>query len=230
MTLLYDKACDAIGVLFDRRIEAPAVLGVDSCYPNARLFVGAWAAIRREALLVAGRLESVPRFHEIMPEQTHLSANDGQDWRMFIVKCYGVVVPRNMGRCPVLAALLAKTPEVLSASFSILAPGKHIPRHRGPFRGIIRFQLGLVMPRGRDGRPAAVLKIEDTEHRLAEGECLLWDDTFPHEVWNASDEVRIILSLDVHRPAMPLDMRALSRVVVAIVQLGMRLRGASFSR
>src|SRR5258708_36167531 len=134
-----------------------------------------------------------------------------------------------MARCPVLAALLAATPEVLSASFSILAPGKHIPRHRGPFRGIMRLQLGLVMPRGRDGRPAAVLKIEDTEHRLAEGGYLLWDDTFPHEVWNTSGEARIILSLDVRRPGMPIDLRVFSGVVVAIVRLGMGPRVGVFS-
>ena len=53
------------------------------------------------------------------------------------------------------------------------------------------------MPLAADGRPAAVLKIAGTEHRLADGEYLLWDDTFPHEVTNDSDEVRTVLLLDV---------------------------------
>ena len=83
---------------------------------------------------------------------------------------------------------MTASPDVLSASISFLAPGKHIPVHRGPFRGVLRFYLVLSMPLAADGRPAAVLKVAGTEHRLADGEYLLWDDTFPHEVINNSNE------------------------------------------
>ena len=112
-----------------------------------------------------------------------------------------------MAVCPTLAALVTASPDVLSASISFLAPGKHIPVHRGPFRGVLRFYLVLSMPLAADERPAAVLKIAGTEHRLSDGEYLLWDDTFPHEVTNDSDEVRSVLLLDVWRRGMPLDMR-----------------------
>ena len=30
--------------------------------------------------------------------------------------------------------------------FSILAPGKHIPPHDGPYKGVLRYHLGLVVP------------------------------------------------------------------------------------
>src|SRR5262249_18637561 len=152
----------------------------------------------------------VPRFHEIMREQAAISDNDKRDWRLFILKAYGAKVPRNMAACPRLATLVAASPKVLSASISFLAPGKHLPPHPGPFRGVLRFYLVLQMPRAADGRPAAVLKIADEEHRMAEGECLLWDDTYVHEVWNASDEVRTVLLLDVWRPSMPIDMEIFS--------------------
>ena len=75
----------------------------------------------------------MPRFHEIMREQTAISANDGRDWRMFILKAYGTEFPHNMAVCPNLAAAVAASPEVLSASLSFLAPRKHIPVHRGHF-------------------------------------------------------------------------------------------------
>ena len=161
---------------------------------------------------MAQQMHRVPRFHEIMREQTSISANDMRDWRMFILKAYGAEFPRNMAVCPTLAALVTASPDVLSASISFLAPGKHIPVHRGPFRGVLRFYLVLSMPLAADGRPAAVLKIAGTEHRLADGEYLLWDDTFPHEVTNESDEVRTVLLLDVWRRGMPLDMRLLSHL------------------
>ena len=100
-------------------------------------------------------LDKVPRFHEIMRSQADISANDGRDWRMFILKAYGVEIEQNVERCPTVAALLEQTPEVVSCVLSFLAPGKHIPKHRGPFRGILRFHLMLSMPSDADGvRPA----------------------------------------------------------------------------
>ena len=61
--------------------------------------------------------------------------------------------------------------------------------------------------------------------RISDGETLLWDDTFPHEVMNNSDEPRIALLLDVWRPHMPVDMEILSRLIVGAVQIGMKYRG-----
>jgi aspartate beta-hydroxylase len=58
---------------------------------------------------------------------------------------------------------------------------------------VLRFYLVLSMLLAADGRLAAVLKIAGAEHRLADGEYLLWDDTFPHEATNDSDEVRTVL-------------------------------------
>jgi aspartate beta-hydroxylase len=129
-----------------------------------------------------------------------------------------------MAACPTLAALLRATPEVLSASVSYLAPGKVIPEHRGPMRGVLRFHLPLVMPRDALARPAAVRAIDGTEHRLEEGQALLWDDTFPHGVRNESAAMRAVLLMDVWRRDMPADMRALSRVIVWCACVGIRAR------
>lgn len=75
------------------------------------------------------------------------------------------------------------------------------------------------------GRPASVLALNDEEYRVGSGEDLLWDDTYPHEVWNNSDEMRAALLLDVRRNHMPLDMRVLSRVLIASVGMVARWRG-----
>jgi aspartate beta-hydroxylase len=225
MSRPYDRTVDAVRALYDRRISGPPVLDLDREFPSGGAFVAAWPAIRDEALAVKRRLSEVPRFHEIMPEQASISANDGRDWRMYILKAYGIEQKRHMVACPLLAALVRDRPEVLSASFSFLGPRKHIPAHRGPIRGIIRFYMMLSMPRAADGSPAAVLKVANVEHRLEEGEFLLWDDTFEHEAWNGSDEVRIVLSLDVWRQGMPADMRLLSAALIGLVRLGIRVRG-----
>jgi aspartate beta-hydroxylase len=225
MAVPYDRIADVVRYVYDWRIAGPPVLDWETQFPAARYFLEAWRKIRDEASAIAARLQEVPRFHEIMREQTEISGNDGRDWRMFILKAYGVAVPQNMAACPKLTAIVSAAPEVLSASISFLAPKKHIPPHRGPFRGVLRFYLVLSMPRSADGRPAAVLNIAGTDYRLSDGECLLWDDTFTHEVWNSSDEIRSVLLLDVWRPGMPVDMRMLSKALIAVGRIGIRLRG-----
>lgn len=227
MFALYDHAVMALRQVFDRRINEAAVLNPAERCPDAARFIERWREIRDEALQVAQKLNNVPRFHDIMREQADISANDGRDWRMFIVQAYGHVFTANLRRCPVLASLIAASPDVLSASFSFLAPGKRVPPHCGPFRGILRGYLVLSMPRRADGTPAAVLKVNQREYRLDEGEFMLWDDTFEHEVWNDSDEVRVVLLLDIRRRGMPLDMRLLSTLIIGFVRLGIVLRGGA---
>jgi len=213
--------------VYDARIGTPPILDTDLYFPSAKDFVAKWRGIRDEALAV--RLDKVPRFHELMKEQADISANDGRDWRMFIMRAYGIDVPDNLACCPTIAGLIENQPEVMSCALSFLAPGKHVPKHRGPFRGILRFHLILAMPRTPSGDVAAVLEIDGKPYRLADGDCLLWDDTFPHEVWNKSDEVRVALLLDVWRRAMPYDMEVLSRLVVGAVRLGMRWTGVRYT-
>jgi aspartate beta-hydroxylase len=225
MSALYDLSANTVRRIYDARINTPPVLDTAAYFPDASKFTSGWQAIRDEALAIAAlRMQAVPRFHEIMPAQASISANDGKDWRLFILKIYGTNVDKNMAACPQLAQTIASSPDVLSASLSFLAPRKHIPRHRGPFRGILRYQLGLSVPTDPEGRPAAVLSLNDVEHRVGDGQQLLWDDTYPHEVWNHSDEMRAVLLLDVRRHHMPMDMRVLSSALIASVGMVARWR------
>ena len=226
MKSLYESAGNIIRRIYDRRIDGPPVLDTAVAFPSAQRFFGAWQSIRDEAVVVAQQMHRVPRFHEIVREQTAISANDQRDWRMLILKAYGAEFPRNMAACPNLAASVAAAPEVLSASISIPCTTQTHPRaSRAVSRRVALLSRGLSMPRAADGRPAAVLNIDGTEHRLADGEFLLWDDTFPHEVINDSDEVRTVLLLDVWRRGMPLDMRLLSRLLIFTVRVMARMRG-----
>ena len=228
MLQLYDRAAGVVRAIYDGRIATPAILDAAHYFPNAERFTERWTEIRREALAVGGMLGDVPRFHDIMPAQADISANDGRDWRVFIMKAYGVTVENNLRRCPTVAALLEVAPEVMSATLSFLAPGKHIPEHRGPFRGILRFHLMLSMPCDGSGVPACVMNIDGVPYRLGDGESLLWDDTYRHEVWNRSGEVRIALLLDVWRKDMPADIALLSCAILLGTQAVIRIRGVSY--
>jgi aspartate beta-hydroxylase len=226
-TSLYLRISDIVRAAYNRRIVTPAVLDASAYFPASRAFAGMWEKLRCEAMAVAEGLGQIPRFHEIMAEQAPISDNDGRDWRLFILKAYGIEFPNNMAKCPLLAELVRTRPEVLSASITFLGPRKHIPQHRGPFRGVLRFYLGLSVPQAADGEPAVMMVLDGRNYRLGNGKWLLWDDTYPHEVWNESDEVRIALFLDIWRPYMPLDLWIMSKAILAITQVAILWRGVA---
>ena len=90
---------------------------------------------------------------------------------------------------------------------------------------MLRFYLGLSVPQSADGKPAVLMVLDGHPYRLGNGKWLLWDDTYSHEVWNESDDIRIALFLDIWRPYMPLDMWFMSKAILAITQLGIMWRG-----
>lgn len=222
---LYDFAARLVRWVFDRRIVGPPILDAQAFFPDGAKFAAAWRDIRGEAELVARDFARIPRFHELMPEQADISANDGRDWRLFVLKAYGVPNAEHLAACPTLARIVSSSPDVLSASFSFLEQGKHVPPHRGPFRGVVRFYMGLSIPTFPDGRPAAILKIDGKDQPVGDGEWLLWDDTYLHETWNGGDAIRCVLLLDVRRRNMPADMRVLAKAIIWAVALGVRRRG-----
>ena len=154
-----------------------------------------WEAIRDEALAVAARPDEVPALDEISPD--HAGIAPAGMWRSFFLHGYGYAVPENIARCPRTAEIVGRIPNLNSAFFSILKPGTHIPDHRGVTKGLITCHLGLTVPGSGDCR----MRVHDQEVRWKDGECLVFDDTYRHEVWNDSSEIRIVLLVQVKRPA-----------------------------
>ena len=134
MSIAYSLVRGAITRIYNGFVHTPPVLDMQTYFPRALEFQNNWKNIREEALAIAGNLEGVPRFHELMPEQYKLSSHGNRDWRMFILRAYGLDITENMHKCPWLAQLLRDNPDVKSASLSFLAPGKVVPTHTGPFR------------------------------------------------------------------------------------------------
>lgn len=90
-----------------------------------------------------------------------------------------------------------RSPDMKSAFFSVLSPRKHIPAHRGLFKGIIRSHLGIIIP-GQAGD--CHMRIGDQEICWKDGKVVVFDDTYEHEVWNDTDQTRVVLLIDAVRP------------------------------
>jgi beta-hydroxylase len=84
-----------------------------------------------------------------------------------------------------------------TAFFSILSPGKHIPPHRGAYNGVLRLHLALQVPEPRE---RVRIRIARQICHWEEGRCLIFDDTFNHEVWNDTEGYRVVLFVDFARP------------------------------
>ena len=210
--------------VYNAFVDTPPLLDTGAYFPQAQQFVQHWQQIRDEVQLLAGDIRGIPRFHELMPEQYKLSGYGDKEWRMLILRAYGLDITENHKRCPTLAKLLADNPHIKSASFSFLAPGKIIPTHTGPFRGITRFYLGIEVPADDAGNPGVTLTIDGTDHKLGNGEALLWDETYPHSVVNHTDQWRVALLLDVYRQQMSLPLQWFTNVILAMARWTIKSR------
>lgn len=184
---------------FDRLIAASSLVP-DEAVLDVRDFAWTqqlrenWQAIRDEALAAALTPDATPPLAAISPD--HRAIAHPAKWRSCFLWGYGYSVPENIHRCPVTASLVEGIPGLNSAFFSILAPGTHIPPHRGVTKGLITCHLGLIIPRDGDAR----MRLEDRVVRWAEGETLIFDDTRDHEVWNDTSGTRIVLAIQFRRP------------------------------
>jgi ornithine lipid ester-linked acyl 2-hydroxylase len=171
-----------------------------------------WTRIRAELDVLLKDRARLPAFHQISPDQKYISKGD--HWKVFILFGFGVASHRNCARCPETAQLLRSVPGLQSAWFSILAPRYHIPRHRGVTKSVLRAHLGLHIPAQRD---QCTMQVDDCTVSWEPGKCLVFDDFFPHEVWNDTDEERVVLIFDFERP-----MRRPGRVANAVLMWGIK--------
>ena len=171
-----------------------------------------WAVIRKELDAVLAEREKIPPFHVVSPDQYKIS--HGENWRTFALLGFGARVEHNCARCPETMRVLEAIPGLQSAFFSILAPGFHIREHRGVTKGIIRVHLGVKVPKAAD---QCYMRIDDQRFHWEEGKVVVFDDTFRHEVFNNTEEERVVLFLDVDRP-MRWVGRTLHRGFVALIR------------
>jgi ornithine lipid ester-linked acyl 2-hydroxylase len=154
-----------------------------------------WEAIRAELDQVLEDREALPNFQDISVDQVTITNDD--KWKTYFLYGYGFKSEANCARCPETARLCAEIPGMKTAFFSILSPHKHIEAHRGPYKGVLRYHLGLLIPEPSDG---CRIRVADDIRHWSEGGSLIFDDTYDHEAWNETDGVRVVLFVDFVRP------------------------------
>ncbi|MFN8650726.1 MAG: aspartyl/asparaginyl beta-hydroxylase domain-containing protein [Gemmatimonadales bacterium] len=175
---------------------------------------------RRELEALLPRRAELPNFQDISRDQRHLSQDDG--WKTVFFYAYGLRAEGNCERCPETVRIVESIPGMKTAFFSILSPGKHIPLHRGPYRGVIRAHLGLIVPEPRE---KVRIQVGDEFANWEEGKVMVFDDCYPHQVWNDTDGVRVVLFLDIVRPLRS-PMKQLNAFILKLIAWSPFIRDA----
>ena len=125
--------------------------------------------------------------------------------------------------------------EILNARLSVLRGPTHITAHCGMSNAKLRAHIGLRVPQSprplRNG-----IRVGSEVREWAEGEALLFDDSFEHEVWwrsaqvdheaeepeldqhlseHLAQEERVVLIVDIFHPELPAESRAEIRAQMA---------------
>lgn len=166
-----------------------------SLFPWAEEIRKSWPLMRKELDEQLQHRAELPSFQEISPDQYRISPDDG--WKTFLFVGFGETCELNRELCPETARVLDEIPALQLAFFSMLAPGKHIPTHRGVTKGLVRCHLALKVPQEAE---KCRMRVGDRHFCWREGEMVFLDDTYPHEVWNDTDEERAVLLFDFERP------------------------------
>jgi aspartyl/asparaginyl beta-hydroxylase (cupin superfamily) len=172
-----------------------------------------WTVIREELEGVLEDHAALPNFQDISRDQIEITDDDR--WKTFFLYGFGFKAKLGVEMCPRTAALMEQIPGMKTAMFSILSPHKHILDHRGPYKGVLRYHLGLIVPHEKE---ACRIRVGEDVRHWEEGKSMIFDDTFNHEVWNDSDETRVVLFVDVLRP-LPFPESALNRLIVAAIRI-----------
>jgi beta-hydroxylase len=167
----------------------------NSVFPWVAEIERAYPAIRAELERLLERREELPSFQEISTDVAKISQE--RKWKTFFLTGYGIVGERNIAQCPQTWKACQHIPGLKTVMFSIMEPGTHLPPHTGPYNGVLRLHLGLIIPEPRE---KTAIRVADRIYHWEEGRAVIFDDSFEHEAWNRTDLVRVVLFVDFVRP------------------------------
>jgi aspartate beta-hydroxylase len=162
-------------------------------YPWIERLEAAYPEIKREALAM---LDAAA----LQPHPQRLA--DAGNWLTSYFYVKGKPIEATHKACPVTSSVIKSCFPLGPGEqvfFSVLSGDAHIKAHCGPWNTRLTCHLGLVVPDGPS------MRVENEIVKWQEGKCLVFDDSFEHEVWNRSDARRIVLLIQFWHPDLTPD-------------------------
>ena len=164
-------------------------------YKWTRIFRKNWRAIRNEY-----RQYVTKKGKNTIPYQREINEiigdcdSQGNKWRTLYLRAYNRDT-KLIQHFPFTKSLIDRIPCTL-AYFSILEPGAKLDPHVGLYKGVVRYHLGLRVP--KDNRKCYI-NVNNHFLHWEKGKDIMFDDTYLHYVENNTNEERIVLFLDIRR-------------------------------
>ncbi|MFT7232377.1 MAG: aspartyl/asparaginyl beta-hydroxylase (cupin superfamily) [Cyclobacteriaceae bacterium] len=181
-------------------------------YPQFSILERNYEVIRKECEMLLQRKEDITDMDGIAGKKTQGGIHSIA-WKSFVFKS-GTFIKENCELCPETAKIVKGIPRVKQVFFSILEPHQHIKPHKGYYKGFLRYHLGVIIPNDNLDKKCWI-KINDDpvdnenysnysmeKHEIyhwKNGEGIIFDDYYLHEAANESDEVRVVMFIDVLR-------------------------------
>lgn len=109
-------------------------------------------------------------------------------------------IEENCALCPQTTEIVESLPLCAGASgnvyFSVTLPGTHIKPHCGPLNTRIRYHLTLAHDE------QAWMRVDAEKRSWKPHECLVFDDSFEHEVRHHGQVPRVVLLVDCWHPGL----------------------------
>jgi hypothetical protein len=192
----------ALPLRFERYIARSQSGGQGLMYPG--LTAQPWHDSQKFPLAVALEQATEQIEAELRNLDTRLFVDEAEAidregrWSVLFLTKHGVRCDDVCAMCPVTASVLdahASATKLAGVSyFSCLDPGTRVAPHRGATNTRLRCHLGIEVPDHCGLRVGGITGVWER------GRCIVFDDSFIHEVWNLSDRRRVVLIVDMWHP------------------------------
>jgi|GEM_PF-410041 beta-hydroxylase len=198
-------------------------------YPELKVLEDNYADVRQECLELLNIKDRLTDVRALGAGYTEGGIHTAK-WKAFMFKS-GDFLEENCRLAPKTAALIRRVPGVYTAFFSILDPHQEITPHWGYYKGFLRYHLGVRIPHDNKNNQCWIRVNSDPAQNALEdkaqiehgeryywknGEGIIFDDNYLHDAANESDEVRVVLWLDLRRK-MPFYIMPLNRLCLWLV-------------
>ena len=137
--------------------------------------------------------------HEVARHPQSYLVTSG-DWSIFTLFQGFAKVERNCALCPRTTEIVESLPLCTNVAglvyFSIMKPGTVVKPHFGPVNTRLRYHLTL------HDDPGAEIRVGGERRSWKAGQCLVFDDSFEHEVAHHGSSPRVVLLLDCWHPSL----------------------------
>lgn len=143
-------------------------------------------------------------YHCVWPDGWLLNNTPTGQWAVFHLVNQGMPIKKNCESCPKTYEILKKLVAIMdknvfaNASFSVIQSGTDITPHYGPTNVRIRCHLGLKV----SDPDMSYITVGGEKGSWEAGKCLLFDDSFLHDVHHTDleQQARAVLLIDLWHP------------------------------